>query len=106
MMASDALIILFMPTVTSPTTPCISMKAKRARYIKTPGRPWDDTRDGDTLKRSVEPVACLDDDDADESRTCQRTNTETHVKTNSALLGLQVDKVAETNSDDTSHSNS
>ena len=35
--ASEALMALFMPTVTSPTTPCISMKAKRARYISTPG---------------------------------------------------------------------
>ena len=50
-------------------------------------------------------VARLDDDDADESRTCQRTNTETHVKTNIAITWTQVDKVAETNSDDTSHSN-
>lgn len=32
-----SLMALFMPTVTSPTTPCISMKAKRARYISTPG---------------------------------------------------------------------
>ena len=66
---------------------------------------WDDTRDGDTLMRSVEPVARLDDDDADESRTCQRTNTETQVKTNIAITWTQVDNVAETNSDDTSHSN-
>lgn len=32
-----SLIRLFIPTVTSPTTPCMSMKANRARYINTPG---------------------------------------------------------------------
>ena len=34
---SEAWMALFIATVTSPTTPRISMKANSARYISTPG---------------------------------------------------------------------
>ena len=65
---------------------------------------WDDARNGDALVRGVEPVACLDDDDADERRTGKRTDAQTHVETYVAIGWTQVDEVAEANGDDAAHS--
>lgn len=63
----------------------------------------DDTRNGDALVRSVEPMACLDDDDADECRTCQRTDAQSHVETYVAIAWTEVDEVAEAYGDDATH---
>ena len=55
---------------------------------------WDDARNGDALVRGVEPVACLDYDDADERRTGKRTDAQAHVETDVAVGWTQVDEVA------------
>ena len=65
---------------------------------------WDDARNGDALVRGVEPVAGLDDDDADERRTGKRTDAQAHVETDVAIGWTQVDEVAEANGDDAAHS--
>ena len=51
-------------------------------------------------------MACLDDDDADERRTCQGTDAQAHVETDVAIGWTQVHEVAEANGDDTAHSHS